>query len=212
MQRRKLLATTAALTTTALAGCSSIFGDNSEDPDTDTPTNETTEEPTDTPTETPTDTPTDEPTDEPTETETPTADVPEDAIALLESSYEAWAQTDPDAFLETVHSTSVYPEDEVRGSVPDFDGELASIEVTPADENNWQNLSADFLEGIFADDPHFEDGDFEMLAEADNLFLTVDATVEGEAETDRAQNFKDFLNSPSDHFLAVEDGEWKLVS
>lgn len=207
MKRRSLIASAGTVAATLLAGCSGILGDASEDPTTSTeptsPEPTTSTEPiTPEDTDTSTGTPTDDPPTEPTGLE---LDTPE---ALFQAAYTAWAATDPDGFLATVHSTSNYPEEAVRGNVPDFDGELTGLET----RIDAQNLTEDEIKENFETAPHLGADDAQTFTGVENLVAEVDPTVEGETPTDEAESFKDFLNTPIPHFAAVEDGEWKLVN
>lgn len=218
-----MIASTVALTATALAGCSEGSPDGSDDADggTSEPTDDGSDATTDEPpedagetTERETET-----TDDGADTTSDDADTttdegsgdpdPDGAVTHLETVYEAWAALDADAFLATLHATNNHPEEEVRGGANniDFGGELVSLDAEVLEEN----LDEDAISTFFETGPNLDEGDVSTFTGVRNLLVRVDPTVEGEASNGAQTDFKNFLETEKRHFLAVEDGEWRFV-
>lgn len=215
MQRRHFLAATTTVTTAAIAGCNT--NDSKTEEPTDKPDNTTVETDTKTVTntETETDTTTNQTTEDSTETttkeQTETENGPKEPSntpeSLMEVVYDAWAATDSETFLGQRHSINNYPEDGFAGALPPFDGTVTALEL----EVN-KDIPEGQIEATFDAAQHLERADASKFADSITAEVTVNATVEGETNSDRTQNFKEFLNNPSSHFIAVEDGKWRLVT
>jgi|AntDeeMetagen681_2_1112603.scaffolds.fasta_scaffold05605_2 hypothetical protein len=205
MNRRKLLASTGTLAAATLAGCSGIFSDDETDPSTETGTDtETTPTNTSTQTETPEPTDTETPEDTPTPTEVPIQNSKEELMANI---YTAWATSDENMFLAECHSTNDYPEDDFRGSTPDFNGELTTFTMEVLETG----LSAETLGNWFEAAKFLGDDDVSTFTDVETARVRVTPTIEGETENEREENYKNYINSEKTHIIAVEDNHWQFV-
>lgn len=203
MDRRTLLTTAAAVTTTALAGCGLMSSEDNENP---TPRPDTT--PSGTPDDTPDDTPEDTPEDGDGELsfgedmETPNADV----MGFLTSVYEARATKDTATIRDMSHSVVDYSGGYFE-NIPELDGEVVDIAAGIEE----QNLSEERLGNLFVDSAPLTDGAIGALAETETMLLTVMTKVEADPANDEQQGYLDFLQSRHPAIIAKENGEWKFV-
>lgn len=216
MNRRAFLATVAGLTASGVAGCS---GDDPGEGPTATPAGTATDdrpEPTATSTDepaSPTPAPTDTPTVGPETPVTATPTVSEqgfdaEVTARLTAFYEAYSSADVDGMFDSLHATNDFPPpDELRAGAPDFDGELTDLDVEFLD----RNLDESNVGALMERTRRLSPDDAPEFAGVANAHVVASPTVEGEASTEAAESLKKLVNSTREHFLAVENGEWRVV-